>query len=83
MQTTQELNMPEINHPAIGNHVRSSHDKVLDEGGNNKYDLLILDGSTYDELIYTELYTILGTNVLPSRDSGDSRVPYKIVGDLT
>ena len=75
--------MAEINHPVIGDHLRSLHDRVLDENGIKKYDLLLLDGSTYDELVYTSLYTILGANVLPTRDSGDTRVPYKIVGDLT
>ena len=72
----------EIDYPSIGDHIKSSHDYILDSEGNNKYSLLLLNGNIFDENNYPQLALKLGTTTLETRESGDVRVPYKIVGDL-
>lgn len=47
-------------------------------------DLLVCDGSTFDETVYPDLFEALGTNVLPNiPDEDGSPFPYKIVADYT
>lgn len=74
--------MLEINQPYIGEHVRTSRDYVYSSDGKKKYSLLFLDGSSFPSYQRPILAAALGSNVLENRDSGDPRIPYKIVADL-
>ena len=69
------------NHPTIGSHLLTGYDHIYDEKGIPKFSLITLDGGTFEEENYPLLFDKLGSNVLESRNSGDTRVPYKIVGD--
>ena len=52
--------------------------------GGDIYDLLVTDGSTFNELLYPKLHAKLGTNVLPIVPAvPGSPFLYKIVADLT
>jgi hypothetical protein len=69
----------------IGDVIITNASVLYNSGSQPTYDLLLCDGSTFDENIYPELYSILGdSNVLPNiPDETGSPFPYKIVADLS
>lgn len=69
--------------PQIGDVIQSPHSKFKDLNGDDLFDQLPCDGSTFDELIYVDLYAALGSTTLPNLTDKDARTPYMIIADLT
>ena len=69
----------------IGDYVLSENAFLADSDGNFTNDLLTLSGASYDETVYTELYALLGTNILPSKPApeGSDFEYYKVIADYT
>lgn len=66
----------------IGDVILTDDIVIYDTFGDPTYSLLELDGSTYDQTLYPELYLLLGTNVLKEiTTTTSSPYPYKIVAD--
>ena len=69
---------------AVGDIIITGSTVLYDSRDVATDDLLLCDGTTYDELVYPELFLLLGTNVLPNIPTATgSPYPYKIVADYT
>ena len=64
----------------IGEYIMSNDDYVFDYTDKYYADILLLDGSTFDENEYPELFKYLGTNILEPQPQQDGSF-YKVVAD--
>lgn len=66
----------------IGMRYQTNEAEILDNEGVKIHTLLDVDGSTFDETIYTQLFAKLGTNILDNMaQEAGSPAPWKIIAD--